>query len=598
MNKKKIFGFSRIVLVWILFFSGSSLLLGRLFYLQVMKGSWLTNKAKNQQTIILNTFQPRRTICDRNGIPLAIDTLAYDIFAHPLHFKKSTFDIANELYSILNLDVEYLQNLFIKNTTGICIAHQAPEQIANQIIAKNIEGIELVQHPKRYYPYKQLCADVIGYVNTLHEGQAGLELSCQESLQLQSPEVVSAIDGRGFLINDGIPRELFKQDSLCLQLTIDLDLQKASYLAIYDGIKKCNAKRGTVIILDPYTGAILALVTAPSYDPNVYYDFPIERFKNWPVIDLYEPGSTFKPINMAIALEAKAIKKNDFFYDEGCIQISDTIITNNNYYNKQFACDKNSHLNITDVLSNSSNVGMVHILQRLAPEIYYQWIQKLGLGNNVFLETDFPLSSYSSLKNILEFTSYNIESAVTSFGQGLAMTPIKLAQLYACLSNGGNIIRPYIVDGLFDIQNEKLFTLNNNIFDQNISLKRKLLKTKVFSPSTTEIVLDMLEEVIFNGTGSSCFLPGYRIGGKTGTSQKHAEQGGYSTKHILTSFAAIFPINNPQYVILSVIDEPSIPLSFGSNTAGPVVRSIIESLIRIKKIPPSIPTLTHHYYCK
>nr|YP_001019071.1 penicillin-binding protein [Chlorokybus atmophyticus]A2CI41.1 RecName: Full=Peptidoglycan D,D-transpeptidase FtsI homolog [Chlorokybus atmophyticus]ABM87954.1 penicillin-binding protein [Chlorokybus atmophyticus] len=664
---------TRVFLVWWLTALSCFFISGRLIYLQLLKGKWLKEKALKQQTVTLKTFQPRRNICDRNGIPLAIDTLAYDVFAHPLYFSISIEEVANKLSPILCIDSLSIQKLLKPTSTGICLASQLPENTGKLIASLRLDGIDLIKHPKRYYPYKEIVGNVIGYVDTSHQGQAGIELSCQESLQLNSPTLTSSIDGRGVLISHQIPKELFIQDNLSLQLTLDLELQKIAYKALKQGLENCKGKRGTVLILDPKTGGILTLVALPSYDPNIYYDFPIERFKPWPVTDLYEPGSTFKPLNIAIALETKAISPEDSFYDEGCIRVGDSIITNNDYNSyKPLPCLPNTYNKIVKLLANSSNVGMVHILERIAPEIYHSWLSKLDLGHAASpLETDLPWASESSLKDINEFVCYEIEPAAASFGQGLAMTPIKLAQLYASLANGGILVKPYLVTGLAnaaeDTQKAKGIDLPSyNIRKKNLGnhlswhkaepsylfLKRSGIRVtdllrhikaegrfalpfrknllqlftqdahrttelqlepkahqpqllrptrhavyatnqskRVFSHETTKLLLDMLEDVIWNGTGSSCFVEGYRIGGKTGTSQKHTQEGGYSKTKIITSFAAIFPTEDPQYVILTVIDEPNIPLSFGSNTAAPIVKSIIESLIDIKKMKPTIPII-------
>jgi cell division protein FtsI (penicillin-binding protein 3) len=321
--------------------------------------------------------------------------------------------------------------------------------------------------------------------------------------------------------------------------------------------------------MDVRDGSLLAMVMEPSYDPNQYYNFDLERFRNWAVSDPYEPGSTFKPINVAIALETGAIHPDDVFYDEGQIQVGGWPIQNNDY-NEQGG---RGPLTVSEILQYSSNVGMVHIMQQLKPELYYEWLERLGLGE--MIETDLPFETQGQIKSREQFTEASIEPATTAFGQGFTLTPIQLLQLHGMLANNGRMVTPHVVQGLLDSE-------GNSQWQPHLPPPRQMI-----SPQVAQTVLGMMEAVVQDGTGKVAQIPGYRIAGKTGTAQK-ASDGGYSNARI-TSFVSSFPVENPRYTVLVVVDEPQGDNAFGSTVAAPVAKAVMEALISIEHLPPSQP---------
>ncbi len=256
---------------------------------------------------------------------------------------------------------------------------------------------------------------MVGYVNVDRRGQAGVEYSQEKLLERSGQTVRMSRAGNGALMPDHAPEGFLHFDDLRLQLTIDSRLQRSARLALFQQIKKFGAKRGAVIVMDAWDGSLLALVSQPTYNPNEYSKADISLFKNWVVADLYEPGSTFKPLNVAIALENNVIKPDDTFNDPGSIQVADRIIRNAE--NKRYG-----RINIAQVLQHSSNIGMVQIIQRLQPSVYYNWLERLGLGQGI--QTDLPFEVVSQLKSQEEFTASPIEAATTSFGQGFSLTPL------------------------------------------------------------------------------------------------------------------------------------------------------------------------------
>ena len=569
----------RLWAVWAVLMLGGLGLAVNLVYLQVTRAPALQKQAQEQQTSKTKPFVPRRPIIDRNGNVLAIDRQVYTLYAHPKLFKHTKAEIAAKLAPMLPIKVragntaetELLQNFNLAES-GIKLADWLPQEVADrvgrmQIKDSLVDGLELVRQQQRFYPQQELVADVLGYVDEDRKGQAGVEYSQQNLLERSMPSIQYSKSIDGNWVPDGLSAGFVQLDDLKLQLTIDSRLQRAARIALKEKMEQHEAKRGTVIVMDARNGELLSLVTEPSYDPNKYFNFGLERYKNWAVTDVYEPGSTFKAINVAIALEAGAIKRDSVFNDEGRIYMNPWTIQNADYR----SAGARGPSTVTDILKRSSNVGMVHIMNTMKPSLYYQALEKLGLGQSA--GTDLPFEVTSQLKNREQFINSPVEVATTAFGQGFSITPIQLVQLNGALANGGKLVTPHVVRGLFDREGQAYWKLPRAVVKQ------------VFSPETTKQVLEMMEGVVDGGTGKAAQIPGYRIAGKTGTAQKASAGGGGYSKAIITSFVGIMPVNDPRYVVLAVIDEPKG--GSGGTVAGPIVESVIEALISIEKIPPS-----------
>jgi Cell division protein FtsI/penicillin-binding protein 2 len=536
--------------VWAVLMLGGLGLAVNLLYLQVTRAPALQKQAQEQQTSKTKPFVPRRPIIDRNGNVLAIDRQVYTLYAHPKLFKQTKAEIAAKLAPMLPIKVragntaetELLQNFNLAES-GIKLADWLPQEVADrvgrmQIKDSLVDGLELVRQQQRFYPQQELVADVLGYVDEERKGQAGVEYSQQNLLERSMPSIQYSKSIDGNWVPDGLSAGFVQLDELKLQLTIDSRLQRAARIALKEKMDQHEAKRGTVIVMDARNGELLSMVTEPSYDPNKYFNFGLERYKNWAVTDVYEPGSTFKAINVAIALEAGAIKRDSVFNDEGRIYMNPWTIQNADYR----SAGARGPSTVTDILKRSSNVGMVHIMNTMKPSLYYQALEKLGLGQSA--GTDLPFEVTSQLKNREQFINSPVEVATTAFGQGFSITPIQLVQLNGALANGGKLVTPHVVRGLFDREGQAYWKLPRAVVKQ------------VFSPETTKQVLEMMESVVDGGTGKAAQIPGYRIAGKTGTAQKASAGGGGYSKAIITSFVGIMPVNDPRYVVLAVIDEP------------------------------------------
>ncbi|MGV0106106.1 peptidoglycan D,D-transpeptidase FtsI family protein [Nostoc sp. DSM 114167] len=557
---------SRLFIVWgVLMASGLGLAIN-LYNLQIVKGPKLTEYARNQQMVNVRPFMPRRPVVDRNSDLLAIDRPVYTLYAHPKLFDKSNEEMAERLAPILAKDTAELVKTFESKRSGIILAPALPEEIIDRVISLRLNGLEWAQKYSRYYPPDDLVADVVGYVNIDRRGQAGVEYSQEKLLERPVQTVRLSRSGNGDLMPDRAPEGFLHFDDLRLQLTIDSRLQRIARIALKQQMQKFAAKRGAVIVMDALDGSLLALVSQPTYNPNEYAKSDISLFKNWTVADLYEPGSTFKPLNVAIALENGIIKPDDMFNDSGSIRVA-------NYTIKNAMNNGNGRISIAQILQYSSNIGMVQIIQRLKPSIYYNWLERLGLGQKV--DTDLPFEVGGRLKSQEEFIASPIEPATTSFGQGFSMTPLQLVQMHGALANGGKLVTPHVVRGLIDSKGQMHDSPTHTIPRQ------------IFSTATTQKVVEMMETVVTQGSGKPAQIPGYRIAGKTGTAQKASPNGGYIKGARMTSFVAILPVESPRYVVFALVDEPKGESAYGSTVAAPIVKSVIEALIPLEQIPPS-----------
>jgi len=542
-------------------------LFGRLVKLQVFNASDLQREARLLQSFKVNPLKKRRSIVDRNNRLIAYDKPLYKLWAHPKYFNfigdsinrvRSIEEVMKKLSPILEIRDEILMEKFHNKIGGIMLLDKISEEKAEKIKNLQISGLDLFKYSQRYYPQRELYSNLVGFVNDENKGSAGLELYLDNQIKVFKKSNFIKRGGDGTPLPDNSAPGDFISDHKSLGLTIDSKLQKASFDALSRQVGKWKAKRGFAIVMDVDNGQILSLVTAPTYDPNKFWHYDPELFKGWYSQDIFEPGSTFKPINLALALEEKVIQKDGLVEDNGKINIGGWTLSN---WDKK----GNGYIDYPKLLQVSSNVAMVKIMQNLDPAIYWDLLKNLGINKN--LETDIYESTAGQLKKKDLFVNQSIEPAVASFGKGFSISPLKLVQLHAALANGGFEVTPHVTSNFKEKEYENS-------------------KKQFFSNEVSKTILEWMESVVDKGSGSRAKIEGYRIAGKTGTSLK-ALNGSYTSKKVC-SFVAILPVNDPKYVVLVVVDEPSKSYAYGSTVAAPVAKEIIESLIVIEKIPPKI----------
>ncbi len=546
----------RLISVWLVLLVGMLGLGARLAYLQLVIGDELKVMAQDQQAIRATPRSARRQMVDRQGNVVAMDRVVYTLYVHPMLFKESNLAVAQSLSTVLDQDPRQLTAKFAAQESGIQLNDDISEETAKRLRALRLDGLDLLASPRRVYPQGELFSQVTGYVDLEGEPKSGVELEMRSHLRYDDPDA-----------GEPTPIQQITRDDQQLQLTIDSRLQRIAQESLAATVAEYKAKRGALIVMDSRTGEILTLAVAPTYNPNEYYDADIESFKNWAVSDLYEPGSTFKPINVAIALENGNANAGDIINDEGRIQVGQWPIQNVDYRTN----GPRGPISITDVLRYSSNVGMVRIMQNVPRADYYSWLQKLGIGDRTNI--DLPGETNGQIKDRDQFVGSEVEAATTSFGQGFSLTPLQLVQLHAALANGGKLVTPHVVRGLSNADGNLTWTPKQESPQQ------------IFSPETTQKVLSMMKEVVDDGTGSAAKIDGYQIAGKTGTAQKATEYGTYGDQRI-TSFVSIAPVSDPRYVVLAVVDEPQGENAYGGTVAAPLVKKMLDTLVVLEGVAP------------
>ena len=547
-------------------------LMGRMAWLQVFQATELEARARSVQTQRTKPLGTRRPIVDRTGRLIALDEERYRLWLHPRYFNlpgdaptliRPPADVASRLSPLLALSEQEILKRIGDRPSGIKLIEGLDPETASTIRSAGISGVDLESYPHRVYPQGNLFANVVGFLNQDRQPQAGLEQSRHDELQRHEQARSLRRGADGTPLPDNLDAGVFFGDDLRLQLTLDARLQALAAKALAAQIKTWKAEKGVAIVMDVTNGELLALASVPTYDPNSYWSFPAGRFREWSVQDLYEPGSTFKPINLALALQEDAIQTTGRVQDSGSVTIGGWPINNHDRR-------ANGLIDYATVLQVSSNVGMVQAMRNLPPSIYWDWLSRLGLDARP--DTDLPGAVAGQLKTKEQFTTQPIEPATASFGQGFSLTPLKLVQLHALLANGGRLVSPHITRGL---------RAGDALAPPGSRQGKPLLK-----PEVTRTVMAWMESVVEKGSGKGVRTPGYRIGGKTGTAQK-ALNGVYVPGALICSFVATLPVDDPRYVVLVVVDEPQGDNAYGSTVALPVAKSIIDGLLVIEKIPPS-----------
>jgi len=562
----------RLIAVYAILCAGLVGLAARLAWVQVVQGDQLLNRARAIQTQTIQPLGKRRTIVDRQGRLVALDEERFTLWAHPRYFAfpgddpgtvRPGLDVARKLSGVLAVPMADLMRSLGDRKSGVKLASELDPETAHRVRRLAISGLDLEPYPQRLYPQGGLFANVVGFLNLERVPQAGLEQSRDGDLKRHEAQLLLRRGADGTPLPDGLRPGVIYGDDLRLQLTLDARLQQVAQQALTKQVKQWKAKRGVALVMDVRNGEMVALASTPTYDPNQFWKYSPGLFREWSVQDLYEPGSTFKPINLAIALQEGAIDPAGKVNDTGQLTIGGWPIFNHDRRG-------NGLIDFPTVLQVSSNVGMVQAMRNVKPAAYWQWLRRLGIDE--VPDTDLPGAVAGELKTREQFVTQPIEPATAAFGQGFSLTPLKLLQLHAMLANGGRLVSPHITRGLRS--------------GDDLAPPPPASGVQLIRPEIAQTVLNWMETVVQTGSGKGTKIPGYRIGGKTGTAQK-ALNGIYIPGARICSFVANLPVDDPRFVVLVVVDEPQGGNAYGSTVALPVARQIIEALLVLEKIPPS-----------
>ena len=526
----------------------------RLFVIQIVNGSSLQAKATDQWTRDLLITAPRGKIIDRTGSTLAVSYTTYNVYVRSREVELTSV-VANVLSQELEMSFEKVYEKIKNNKSSeVLIKMQVEGEVAERIYNHNLSGVYLVENSNRYYTYGNLLTQVLGFISIDNEGQTGLEAYYNEYLE--------GVDGYSYVQSDlqgkeigGSLRYYYPATAGSdLTLTIDSKMQTILEQTLEKIMTEQKAKGVTGMIMDAENGDIYSLSSKPSFDLN---DVPrddltslFEQSKVKAVTDVYEPGSTFKILTVAAALEEGLTNLEDRFYCPGYRLIDGVRI-------KCWRTIGHGSQNLTEAFANSCNCCFMDLALRLGVDKFYQYMQKFGLGQKTGIDVSGEASGILMDKSLVK----NVDLARMGFGHAIALTPIQLLTAVSCIVNGGTYNSPHLVNVE---ENEGLST----------SFKTK---TQVVSQSTFQIVNGLLE-FAENKTGKYTFVEGYNVGGKTGTAQKYKEGGGIDQGKYISSFIGTYPADNPKYIVFIMVDQPGAGAYYGSIVAAPYGREVFSGM--------------------
>ncbi|MGE8204180.1 stage V sporulation protein D [Heyndrickxia sp. NPDC080065] len=539
----------------------------RLGYVQLGLGKWLTSGAKELWSREI-PFEPERgKIVDRNGIPIATNQSAPTVFVVPRQVENPG-ETAEKLASVLNSskDKIYKQITKISRIERIPEGRKISSEKAKEVRDLKLKGVYIGEDSDRYYPFGSYLSHVLGFTGIDNQGLTGLELIYDKELKGEKGSVQFYSDAKGKRMPDMSDDYKPPKDGLDLKLTIDTKVETIIKRELDIAETKYNPDGLIAIAMNPKTGEILGMDSRPTFDPANFQDVSQEVYnRNLPIWSTYEPGSTFKVITLAAALEeGKVDLDKDSYYDKGSIKVA----------NANLRCWKrggHGQETFLEVVENSCNPGFVELGQRLGKEKLFKYIRDFGFGERTGI--DLAGESKGILFNMAKVGP--VEQATTAFGQGVSVTPIQQIAAVAAAVNGGTLYEPFVAKELVDPRTGK-----------TVMEKTPVAKRKVISEKTSKEIRRALESVVANGTGKNAFVEGYRVGGKTGTAQKPKPGGGYLENNYVLSFIGFAPADDPQIVVYLAVDNPKNVVQFGGTIAAPIAGTIIGDSLRAMGVKP------------
>jgi len=537
----------------------------RLFQLQVVEHESYRQRALDQQLQVVELAPPRGTIFDARGRQLAVSMAVDSAYVLP-HKIADVQDAAKKIALILGLTPEATLERLTDRHRWLWLARQLDPPVAQALRDLEIEGLGFVEESKRFYPLDELAGPVLGFVGTDHSGLAGLESAYNQVVSgkpVRRRFLRDALDGGvvapGFSFIDAEP-------GADLHLTIDATVQHIVEAELARALETSRARAGVVVLMQPRTGAILAMASLPTYNPNRFADYPQTRWRNAAVEFAFEPGSTFKAITATAALESNLIDPMDIIdCGQGGITLGSMRIRDHKPFGR---------LTFRDVIARSSNVGIIKVGLRLERSDFFEQIRKFGFGSPTGI--DLPGENAGIFRSVEKWSKY--EAAYLSIGQGISATPVQLVRAFGALANGGILVQPHIVASID----------HGDRGDLRRAPAHGRASETVASAATLRTVTRLLEAVVEEGGGTLAAVPGYRVAGKTGTAQKALPGVGYLPDRHVASFLGFVPSRRPEIVALVMLDDPEGRF-YGGEVAAPVFGSIMARVLPYLGVAPSLP---------
>jgi len=551
----------RITFLFIILIVFYFLLVYRLYNIQIVQSSKFKEIAQQEHLTSFSIVGERGNIYDRNLKKLAVNVNVQSLFAIPSKIKNPQ-ETTRLLSSILNLETKEVFNKLNQKRSFVWIKRKLTDKEVAEIKKLNLDGLDFLDESKRYYPKKYLASNLLGFVGIDNQGLEGLELFFDKELKGLPGLVILERDASGGKIPLSIKTPTAYRDGHSIVLTIDEVIQYITEEALDKAFQEYKAKAGVAIVVKPKTGEILAMAVRPSYDSNYFDEFSQDFWRNRAITDAYEPGSTFKVVTIATALEERVVKLDDQFYCTGWIKYSGHIYKDIHQHGAQ---------DLTDIVKNSCNVGVIQTGTRLDKKIFEKSIRRFGFG--ALTEINLPGEVNGLVRSSKDWSKLSLASL--SIGQEISVTPIQLIMAVSAIANRGTLMKPMIVKEILDSEQNSIKVFKPKPIRQVVSVDTSLTMTEI------------LEQVVIDGTGKGAKLVGYQAAGKTGTAQQFDFSiGKYSDDKYNSLFVGYVPAENPQLSILVLLDQPKGSY-YGSTVAAPVFKEIASKALPYLSIPPN-----------
>ncbi len=530
---------------------GATLL--RAVWLQGVRAQSLGRMAASQHRQTVDVAANRGTIYDSTGVQLAVGEQAMTVYADPLQIRDAT-KVAPVISRVLRLDPKQVYERISDRSHGfVYVERKADATRAARLERLHITGLGFYPEETRFYPQHSIAAQVLGYAGVDNHGLSGLELTLDRPLAGQAGRETLVRDPFGHVLDSIVSKTA--RDGSDVSLTIDHNIQAEAEQVLRQTVQRWRAKDGTAIVLDPHTGAVLAMAVAPTYDANSFPSVPKDAQRNRAITDTYEPGSTFKLVTVAGALSTGTVTPQEKFTLPYAIQVADRRIHDAEPRGTET-------MSVAKILSKSSNVGAITLAELLGKDRLASWIARFGFGHPTAI--DFPGESQGIVLPVI---------GNVPIGQGIAVTPMQMASAYAAIANGGVWTRPHLVDRVGD------------------GLAKPVVRRRIVTRWIARELTSMLQNVVLDGTGTLAQIPGYHVAGKTGTAAKPDPRGGYSTSKYVASFVGFAPATRPRVVVLVTVDEPQGAI-WGGVVAAPAFKEIAQQTLQYLSAPPDAPGST------
>ncbi|WP_314655263.1 penicillin-binding transpeptidase domain-containing protein, partial [uncultured Selenomonas sp.] len=554
------------------------ILVFRYAYLQIVQGDALAQRMRDQSGYEFRIQSLRGAILDRSGKELAVSSMTKSLFVDPNHVydTHTPEEIASDIAPLIGLTEQDILDDIARGGGFVWVKrrleHTEYEAVRAVIREKGYSDcLGFQNEAKRYYPNDALAANVIGFVGTDDEGLDGVEQALDPLLKGEVREERLTVDGQRRPILDSIfaGRRVYGSDYCkTVSLTIDSTIQFMVEQELDRAMAENNPDSITAIVMDPKTGEILAMASRPSYNPNRFWEYPQENWKNRAVAFIYEPGSTFKAVVAGAALQEGIVTPNQVFFDPGYVMVSGRRIQN--WSNESYGA-----VTFTDIVKKSLNTGFAQVGLSLGAEKMMHYTRVFGFGERTGI--DLPGEEEGILFNADDMRDSDI--ATTAIGQSIAVTPLQLVTAMAAIANGGTLMHPYIVR---EIRNP-----DGSVYEERAPREIR----RVLEPTVDRTLIGLLEQVVASGGGKKAEVKGYRIAGKTGTAQKiRRETAGYLEGRYIASFCGFAPVEDPIFTVLVMIDDPRGGDFYGGQIAAPVASRIFTQLLRYAHVEPSSNT--------